>query len=263
MSDGESKQLSRLAFAFLDSVARARATSVVPVPGGIAVLNADFPLAHDLNRLIITAPCDPAELASAADDVLGGAGLAHRQIDVHDLTHQDELAAGLAAHGYTGSFDVLMADTGTSLKSAPDRPVIELGVSERAAVASAEWRREQPGWDDDTIDQLGRRVGTAAGATRATFFAIQGNGRHSQVVAHADLYERDGVAQIEEVMTDPAAQGRGLASRLVLHALHRARERGAAPVFLIANEDDWPRQLYRRLGFDEIGRILTFRTPHP
>jgi len=256
----------RSALGLLDRIARARATSVQPVPGGIAVLNSDFPMAHDLNRLIITTACPPATLAAAADEVLGGAGLGHRQIDVHDLNLGRHLTAGLAEHGYTGSADVVMAATGPALKDPPTAEVLELRVdeldtTERAAVASAEWRQEQPTWDEATIDQLGRRIATFTPPTRATFFAIRD--RAGQVISRTDLYERDGLAQIEEVMTDPACQGRGLASRLVLHALGRARSAGADPVFLIADADDWPRLLYRRLGFSEVGQILTFRAPPP
>lgn len=244
---------------WLEQFARGRSTSVVPVPGGVAVLNADFPRSHDHNKLIVTSAVDPDVLADAAERVLGGAGLQHRLIDVHDAGLAERLGPGLAARGYTGAPDVLMAATGPATK-ALDRAieVVELGLAERMAAASASWRRERPDYDDVTVEQLGRRLATVAAAARATFFAVRD--ASGQVVARTDLYERDGLAQIEDVMTEPGARGRGLASRLVLHALEQAREGGAEVVFLTADADDWPQKLYQRLGFTEVGLTATFRT---
>jgi hypothetical protein len=34
-----------------------------------------------------------------------------------------------------------------------------------------------------------------------------------------------------------------------------ARDEGHDLVFLVADVEDWPRHLYARLGFDEIGRF--------
>jgi hypothetical protein len=31
--------------------------------------------------------------------------------------------------------------------------------------------------------------------------------------------------------------------------------------FLIADRDDWPKQLYAKLGFDEVGRVWEFVLP--
>ena len=44
----------------------------------------------------------------------------------------------------------------------------------------------------------------------------------------------------------------------LLRALEEARAGGASLVFLLADLNDWPRRLYERLGFDEIGRTWSF-----
>jgi predicted GNAT family acetyltransferase len=71
--------------------------------------------------------------------------------------------------------------------------------------------------------------------------------------SRADLYlGRDGdgvVAQIENVLTDPPARGHGLARGVVTAAVRLALDSGATCVFLVADADDWPRELYARLGF--------------
>ncbi|MDP9393173.1 MAG: GNAT family N-acetyltransferase, partial [Actinomycetota bacterium] len=104
--------------------------------------------------------------------------------------------------------------------------------------------------------QLGERTRTLLAAVDATFLAVRGTDGH--VVSRADLYLRDGVAQVEEVATEPAARGRGLASALVVEAVRRARSAGAELVFLVAEADDWPEKLYRRLGFSDVGRITSY-----
>jgi predicted GNAT family acetyltransferase len=82
-------------------------------------------------------------------------------------------------------------------------------------------------------------------------------------VSWADLYVADGVAQIEDVATSESHRNRGLASAVVTAAIQKASASGAELVFLLADEDDWPKELYRRLGFDAIGRNYDFVRPAP
>jgi hypothetical protein len=43
--------------------------------------------------------------------------------------------------------------------------------------------------------------------------------------------------------------------------LREARSAGAETVFLIADDADWPKDLYRKLGFDPVGRFWQFTKP--
>ena len=104
-------------------------------------------------------------------------------------------------------------------------------------------------------NQLGDRVQTVQRAADATYLAVRAE---SRVIARADFYLRGGTAQVEEVLTDPGHRGQGHASTLVHHALHLARRRGAEVVFLLAEADNWPQQLYRRLGFTDTARTSQF-----
>ena len=58
--------------------------------------------------------------------------------------------------------------------------------------------------------------------------------------------------KVEEVETRPEARNRGLASALVVEGVCRAQRAGARLVFLMADADDWPARLYRRLGFVDL-----------
>ena len=60
-------------------------------------------------------------------------------------------------------------------------------------------------------------------------------------------------------MTHPDFREQGLATAIVLCAVERARADGDHLVFLLADAEDWPQHLYRKLGFTEVGRILSYQ----
>jgi predicted GNAT family acetyltransferase len=123
-----------------------------------------------------------------------------------------------------------------------------------------EWRANYPDAPDVEIEQLARRrTAITRAADEVTFLGVREAGA---VIARADLYVgRDGVAQIESVLTDPAHRNRGLARALMAEGLRRARAAGCDLIFLVADADDWPRLMYGRLGFIPIGRIHEFLRP--
>ena len=78
------------------------------------------------------------------------------------------------------------------------------------------------------------------------------------MAARADLYLRDGIAQVEDVNTRLTHRGQGYASLLVAAAAERAIAAGARTVFLIADKDDWPQQPYQKLGFADLWMTAEF-----
>jgi predicted GNAT family acetyltransferase len=83
------------------------------------------------------------------------------------------------------------------------------------------------------------------------------------VLSRADLYldAGSGVAQIEDVLTNPAHTGRGYARAIVADGLRRARAAGCDLVFVVADAQDWPKHLYARLGYATTGRTHVFVRP--
>jgi predicted GNAT family acetyltransferase len=77
-------------------------------------------------------------------------------------------------------------------------------------------------------------------------------------VSAAELYSDGRIAQIEDVATLPEHRRRGYASAVVLRVVEEALATGHDLVFLTALDDDWPKELYARLGFEEIGRSWSF-----
>ena len=242
------------ALAFEHGVARRSATAVVTTAGGFAVLSDPFPHSYAHNRLIVTVAADPALVLAEAERVLGGAGLSHRLVAVDHDAVAPAWHDAFAAAGYVHRTLVVMAATGP-----PDRPAgaaAELvPYPNLVSFLSASWRRSLPDTPDEVVRQLvGRRSATAA-ACAVTDHAVRVGGRP---VAHCALYHRGRTAQVEEVETEPPWQGRGFARSVVLGAVGEARRLGCSLIFLLADADDWPRLLYRRLGFEALGRTHEF-----
>jgi ribosomal protein S18 acetylase RimI-like enzyme len=257
---GDRALLARV-HAFERTVLCDRVTDVLPLRGGVGVRHRDLPVAHDHNHLRYDAPPGAAAVLADAETVLGGAGLAHRSVVVTADTAGERLIDALVAAGYDHSAQLAMAATAPPGRGARSADVVRLDLGTRVAAAHADWRREQPGWPAATVDVLSRQATTLPGAAAVTFLGVRCG---DEVVARADVLVRDGVGQVEDVVTQPDHRGRGYASALVLAGVGTARAAGAEVVFLRAEEDDWPRHLYRRLGFTDLGRAHSFiRTAAP
>jgi ribosomal protein S18 acetylase RimI-like enzyme len=73
--------------------------------------------------------------------------------------------------------------------------------------------------------------------------------------AMTKLWSDGTTAQVEDVYTAPEARGHGYARALVTHALVEARAGDHDLVFIVADDDDTPKELYTRLGFDSLTRM--------
>ncbi len=229
------------------------------------MLDAAFAASYDHNKLIVESLTDPAETIAAADRVLGGAGLAHRLIVA---TGEPPALAGMRAFvdaGFEHETTVVMRHRDDADRPADPAITVEpVTWQELHTPDRRTWRAELPHASDEAVEQLtARRQARLRGADEVVFLAIRD--ADGDIVSHADVYldAARGIAQIEEVMTDPEHQGRGYARALLADGRRRAVEAGCDLLFLEADADDWPRQLYARLGYVAIGHFHTFTRPAP
>jgi GNAT superfamily N-acetyltransferase len=225
---------------------------------GQAVLNDSLPRVWSLNYLLadreLGADVTAGELAEEADTLLGAAGLGHRKVEVLEGETAARLEAGFRALGWHVERDAVMTH-----RRAPDRESDTSGVEELEASELddvwAEGTRSGPyGVDEEVVRQLVEQKHVLA-AAGARFFAARVDGR---IASHCDLYSDGSTGQIEAVMTLEAYRNRGLARAVVTKALEESRAAGDELTFLLADRDDWPRHLYDKLGFDEIGSVYEF-----
>jgi GNAT superfamily N-acetyltransferase len=245
-----------------EAALRARcAERIVPFRFGHAYLNDTYPRVWDVNLLLVEtrSEVDPGELAAEAELLHTNAGHAHRRAEVLD----DRVGAGLERFfrriGWQVDRGVVMAYRGEGERSADTATVEEVSRDDLLPFRK-EIARAEP-WASD--EEIVREV-VAAGALweqagHARYFAVRLDGAP---VAAAELYSDGRIAQVEDVATLPAHQGRGHASAVVLRAVEEALATGHDLVFLTADAGDWPRELYARLGFEDIGHTWSFlRTP--
>lgn len=225
---------------------------------GTASFNPELPLRHDSNCLDVEdLPEDvsAAELAAEADRVMSAAGLGHRKLEVRDEATARRLDPGFRELGWEVNRHVLMLLRRPPEKAADTGVVTEV---DEAALRPARTRmlaRESWGRDPEVARQLLDAKLFIGRILETRFFAVLVNGKP---VSYADLYLGDSTAQIEDVATLEKHRGHGYASAVVLRAADGAREAGCDFIFLIADDEDWPKELYRRLGFDELGLLYEF-----
>ena len=243
--------------AFERELERRCAVRTEPTTFGTAFLNPEYPLRYDSNYLRADAPLDGVdadELAADADRVLGELGAGHRKITVDGDAQGRRLAAAFLELGWAAELLVIMAQT----REPEYRPRVAVRETDfdgaRHAIAEVFGRRTEGESEEAAAQVVGFRAVLEREAG-ARFFLADVEGRPASV---CELYAIDGVAQIESVSTLEEFRGRGLGSAVVLAAARSARERGCDVVFLVAEDADWPKDLYARLGFDPVSRFWSF-----
>ena len=221
---------------------------------GPLVLTPERPLRWDSNYLLVERPGPTNELVAEAERAFAEAGLGHRKLSVPDEATGARLWAELPAAWMRQRLLVMVRRRPPERE--PDLSVVEeVDEASLRPLRAEEMARQPWGGDPEVVRQLLEAKRAATATVEIRFFAVLVDGKP---VSCADLYLAGGVAQVEDVVTAPEHRNRGFASAVVLAAVRAADDAGAELVFLVADEDDWPQQLYRRLGFDPIGRTYEF-----
>jgi ribosomal protein S18 acetylase RimI-like enzyme len=236
--------------------AQAQASDVVDLPWGFGLLQREFPASYDHNRVVVTSAAPAAHILAAADELLGGARLAHRYVVVDNDGLGRALSPEFTAAGYEHEQILTMIYSGPE----PRPPVHEVRAVSLDVLRPAlvrDWRIELPGEPDDVHRQLADRAALYSRGADVTLLAVfDGN----EIAAHADLYidpvER--FAQIENLVTHQDFRGRGYGRSLVQAALRGGQQAGCEISFLTSTQNDWPREWYDRLGFVEADRTHHF-----
>jgi ribosomal protein S18 acetylase RimI-like enzyme len=219
---------------------------------GIAVFDDRVPKRLDSNFLRVDSEADPETVQSEAER------LGRRMIHVPDSEIGERLLPYFRSHGWLVRRHVLMAQlreperrTDLSVVSEVEEPMLR--AARHRVVTGQPWAKPEIMAELFAGKELiGQRV-------RARYFAVVVDG---VVVSYSDLYQDGGDAQVEDVGTLQEYRERGYATAVVLAAIAAARAEGAEFVFLVADLEDWPKELYRRLGFDELGYFVKFIAPH-
>lgn len=239
------------------------AERVVPFRFGRALFNDSFPLVWDLNVLRVDEAEDATAelLAEDAERLHGQAGHAHRRVTVLDEVAGERLEPGFRALGWKPECFLFMAWRGQGERRAAPADIREVESSALRPLREEILRAEPWAASSEVVRQVIDSSFLVARTSGARHFAALVDG---EVAGGADLYSDGRTAQVEDVSTFLAYRGRGLASAVVLHLVGEALAARHDFVFLIADDADWPKKLYARLGFAPLRRKWMFlRPPSP
>jgi GNAT superfamily N-acetyltransferase len=226
-----------------------------PIVGGWLVRSLTFERLKALNHVRLKAPVEFERCVALTDECMS-------EFPFRNLVIEDGRAAGhlddpFLAAGWTVEREVVMA-----LERPPDREVdtaavVELEEEQMVALMTLWALEEHVGIEPARVDQLmecNRRVGRSWKET--CFGIVEDDG---SPVAITKLRMNDTTAWVEDVYTVPEARGRGYARTLVTHATEIARSSERDLTFILADDDDWPKSLYSRIGFERVGQMRIFR----
>lgn len=247
------------AFEFERRCFERRSTRLERFEFGVAYLDEEYRQRYFSNFLLADKKLDDASaeaLIDAGERILGGAGYEHRLIILRDERWAERFAPAFGGLGFSTSREVTMAH-----RRDPDRdanlPVEEVPFAVVRPLIQ-EMYREDPDVPEDIALLFAEQHGKYQRVAGARFFAARVDGR---LAGNCELYREGDDAQVEHVGTLERFRGRGVARSVILRAVRAARETGARHVFIVTDEEDWPRQVYARLGFDQIGRTWEFLRP--
>jgi ribosomal protein S18 acetylase RimI-like enzyme len=226
-------------------------TRLVTSPHGRAVYTDELPRRHDGNYFWVESDAEPGELVTEASR------LHRRLLFVPDPATGDRLAPWFEERKWRIERHLVMAQL-REPEDGADLSLVREVAEEELREARRELLADQPWAKPEVVDQLFEAKAMIGERVTARYFGVPVDG---QIVSYADLYVDAADAQIEDVGTLPGHRGRGYAKAVVVAAAQAAREAGADFVFLVADANDWPKELYRRLGFDDLGHYTKFFLP--
>lgn len=238
------------------------AAETVPFTWGTAFFNPDFAKVWDLNFLAVERddpPFTAEDLIAEADRLQGDAGIGHRRIAVDRPDWAAPLVASFSGREWMVNRFIFMQLARPAYGAIEVTRAEEISREQHRETYARTTEESQYGTDPEVVEQLVGQTDLIAKHIGVRYF---GGFDEDGTLASVCLLFSDGqTAQIEDVATLKSYRKRGLANEVVTLAIREANETGHDFVFLVADEEDWPKEMYGRLGFDPIGTSFDFVRP--
>ena len=211
-----------------------------PWEHGTVVKATRFADYYDFN--LVRVERDPAmsvaDLIAFADDAL--AGLAHRRMDFEIVEAAEPLRAGFEAEGWRTDRLAWMRHVG----AAPAGPEMEVEAVPYDAVHELRvaWHRED--FPDQGLGDYLTGAREVALRRGAQILAVRDGGTP---VAFAQLERHGESAEIAQVYVMREHRGAGIGTAMTCAAIEAARD--ARDLWIVADDEGRPKELYARLGF--------------
>jgi GNAT superfamily N-acetyltransferase len=231
------------------------AGEVRPIAAGLVITTPSLPGVWSVNQLRVTEPLEFDSLVELADRELVSTG--YRHIAVEDQASGPRLEPAFRAAGWKVERDLLMVLLDASDRSVDTSVVVDADEDE-AMELMRRWHvgDASQAADENEIAELVEYNRLEGRAQAARQLGVRS--REGELVAIAQLRSDGTTAQVEDVFTLPEARGRGHARALLTRAVELAREAQHELIFITADDQDWPKLLYQRIGFRPAGHIWQF-----
>jgi ribosomal protein S18 acetylase RimI-like enzyme len=225
---------------------------VEPWAHGTIVRATRYPSYFDFN--VVRVEDDPEmsveALVAFADHAL--AGLEHRRIDFDLVSAAGPLRAGFEARGWE-AMRLLWMRHEAEPELEPDLEVVEVSYDSVHALRVAWLREDFPDQDAAGYHSQAREVALSRGVR---ILAVREGGAP---VGFAQL-ERDGAAaEITQVYVHRDHRGVGRGTAITRAAIASARD--ARDLWICADDEDRPKELYARLGFRPVSTAMQLLRP--
>jgi GNAT superfamily N-acetyltransferase len=226
--------------------------AVRSIEAGIVLSTPSLPAVWAVNQLRVADALTFDELVDLAESEM--AGFDYRQIAVEDQTTGPVLEEAFCAASWKVERDLVMTLSATADREADTSIVVDAGEDEWLGLMRRWYEKDEPApGETEQLVAYGRRE---AGALGDRLLGVRSD--DGRLVAISKLRSDGHTAQVEDVYAAPEARGRGFASGLVSRAVALARDAGHDQIFIVADDNDWPKMLYERLGFRGVGNLWQF-----
>jgi ribosomal protein S18 acetylase RimI-like enzyme len=231
------------------------ATTAEPWAHGTVLRTPSAPDYWDVNTVRVEGPAPELGAVELMEmvDVLQD-GLRHRRIVVEDEETGERLRPAFRDAGWTAERLVIMLREGPPPAAPED--VVEVPFTETRALR-LEWHGSEDWGDEEALHLESAEAVAARNGDRA--FAVLAGERPIGFVAVFSP-PGAGAAEIDQAYVSPAHRGRGVGQRLIAGALAAL---GYHTNWIVADDEDRPKQLYERLGFRPVWRRYAYTRRPP
>jgi GNAT superfamily N-acetyltransferase len=238
--------------AFLRANLARTADELRPIEVGCLVSSPSLPAVWSINHIRIALPLGFESIVERADQQMRRSR--YLQIVLENQGAGPALEEEFRAASWRTERELLMV-----LSAPPDRDVdtsivVDAGEAEVAEMMRR-WYAEDE-LDPRSLDQLVKFSRRESRACRDRLLGVRSS--DGQLAAISKLRGDGRIAQVEDVYTAPEARGRGFGRALVTRAVELARDGGHDLIFITADDNGWPKELYARIGFRPLGRLWQF-----
>lgn len=219
-----------------------------PWAHGVVAFASDIPGFWQYNQVRVEgAPeLDADELAAVADELL--AAFPHRFLEIEDQGYAERVRPRFEELGWLVQRQLVMR-----LAAEPQHPGPAVGVREGTEDEIRSMRREWhmgeewSGGSERLVGEFMEAEDTLNARRRTRLLVARAGGEPAGYVRIRA--ERD-AGEVLEAYLRPQHRGRGLGGALVASGARALQAAGADEVFIVADDEDRPKRLYARIGFE-------------